>query len=1162
MEKNAIKKFAVWARTEMLTRVAQRAARYGIEKDHVVDRDADSINGILLSETEKAQRRALIRQIEKKGYDQVIEEVAYTWFNRFIALRFMEVNGYLPSHIRVFTNENNEFKPELLSEAINLDIPGLDMQKVYKLQDENKIDELYRYLLIVQCNDLNSVLPKMFQHLNDYTELLLPDNLLRNGSVLEQMITLIPEEDWRDQVQIIGWMYQYYNSELKDEVFANLKKKVKISKDSIPAATQLFTPDWIVRYMVDNSLGRLWYEGHPSEVFKEKLEYYIDDAEQEASVQAQVDAIKQKYGQLKPEEIKCIDPCCGSGHILVYMFDVLIQIYQNYGYSVKEAVSKIIKNNLWGLDIDGRATQLAYFSVMMKARKYDRRFLSRGVQPNIFEIIESNGLIKDKIYLSLFNQKSIDLKHKIHNMIDAFYDAKEYGSILTFNSFNGLEIKKYLDKMIEADATSGNLFLDVLDQLEDLANIAIALQQKYQIVVTNPPYMGANNMSSKLSSYLKQNYRISKRDLSTVFMEKTMNMLESNGLMAMINIPVWMFLKGFYDLRIELLKKSTIINLVHPGRGIFGSDFGTVAFVLSQDNIDGLEGTYFKLFDKQGEVQSIDTRERQFLSRKGMFFANQREFLNIPGSPIAYWASKQIINDFNNPVLSDIASPRQGLATGENNRFLRLWFEPDLSKINFHATSLEDAKESQRKWFPYNKGGKYRKWYGNNDYVINWENDGFEIRNFKDKNGKQRSVLRNVDKYFNPAISWSKVSSGSIAFRYKPVGYIFDVAGTSIFANEDIRYYLLGFCNSSTALQIASILSPTLNYEVGQIANFPIIIDSSKKELVTNLVKENIEISKQDWDSQEISWDFKMNPLVQQTDSIEEAFLSWKKVCQNRFDSLKKHEEKLNRIFAEIYNLSGQVICEVDNDKITVSLAEYTKNIKEFISYAVGCMFGRFSLKKNGVVYASKEQHLIDDSCFEYDKDNIIPITDDDYFTDDIVGKFVDFTKAVYGSQKLEENLAFIANALDGKGTAREKLRNYFLNSFYQDHCAMYSGNVGKRPIYWLFDSGKKNGFKCLIYMHRYTPDTLARIRTDYVHPQQARYQTAIDDIERQLVSATGSEKVRLNKQLKKLKGQAEETRVFEEKLHHLADQMIDIDLDDGVKHNYALFKDVLAKIK
>nr|WP_260265882.1 BREX-1 system adenine-specific DNA-methyltransferase PglX [Lactobacillus delbrueckii] len=495
-----MKKFAVWARTEMLTRVAQRAARYGIEKDNVVDRDADSINGILLSETEKAQRRALIRQIEEKGYDQVIEEVAYTWFNRFIALRFMEVNGYLPSHIRVFTNENNEFKPELLSEAINLDFPGLDMQKVYQLQDENKIGELYRYLLIVQCNDLNSVLPKMFQHLNDYTELLLPDNLLRNGSVLEQMIALIPEEDWKDQVQIIGWLYQYYNSGLKDEVFANLKKKVKISKDSIPAATQLFTPDWIVRYMVDNSLGRLWYEGHPSEVFKEKLEYYIDDAEQEASVQAQVDAIKQKYGQLKPEEIKCIDPCCGSGHILVYMFDVLMQIYQNYGYSVKEAVSKIIKNNLWGLDIDGRATQLAYFSVMMKARKYDRRFLSRGVQPNIFEIIESNGLIKEKIYLSLFNQKSIDLKHKIHNMIDAFYDAKEYGSILTFNSFNGLEIKKYLDKMIEADATSGNLFLDVLDQLEDLANIAIALQQKYQIVVTNPPYMSANNMSSKLSS--------------------------------------------------------------------------------------------------------------------------------------------------------------------------------------------------------------------------------------------------------------------------------------------------------------------------------------------------------------------------------------------------------------------------------------------------------------------------------------------------------------------------------------------------------------------------------------------------------------------------------------------------------------------------------------
>lgn len=1157
MEKNAIKKFAVWARTEMLTRVAQRAARYGIEKDNVVDRDADSINGILLSETEKAQRRALIRQIEEKGYDQVIEEVAYTWFNRFIALRFMEVNGYLPSHIRVFTNENNEFKPELLSEAINLDFPGLDMQKVYQLQDENKIDELYRYLLIVQCNDLNSVLPKMFQHLNDYTELLLPDNLLRNGSVLEQMIALIPEEDWKDQVQIIGWLYQYYNSGLKDEVFANLKKKVKISKDSIPAATQLFTPDWIVRYMVDNSLGRLWYEGHPSEVFKEKLEYYIDDAEQEASVQAQVDAIKQKYGQLKPEEIKCIDPCCGSGHILTYFFDVLMNIYQEYGYTTREAAISIIENNIWGLDIDARASQLAYFSLMMKARAYDRRFFNRHIQPHVYEILESNNL--DRSLLEGIYEQNEDIEPAIQETLDELYDAKEYGSLLRTKPQDWETI---YDKLSVYESIYGEF---ARSRLIPVLKVGEVLSQQYDIVVTNPPYLSSGNMNPELSKKLKEKYPYTKSDTYASFIIRCSEFTEKMGIFSMITMESWMFLTSFVNLREKLINGVTIINLIHmpylgKGKTSLGINFGTTAFTISKKRFSRYTAQYeyitYKDIDKNGVPISFPTINDRWETYK------QENYSRITNSPIAYWASKQIINDFNNPVLSDIASPRQGLATGENNRFLRLWFEPDLSKINFHATSLEDAKESQRKWFPYNKGGKYRKWYGNNDYVINWENDGFEIRNFKDKNGKQRSVLRNVDKYFNPAISWSKVSSGSIAFRYKPVGYIFDVAGTSIFANEDIRYYLLGFCNSSTALQIASILSPTLNYEVGQIANFPIIIDSSKKELVTNLVKENIEISKQDWDSQEISWDFKMNPLVQQTDSIEEAFLSWKKVCQNRFDSLKKHEEKLNRIFAEIYNLSGQVICEVDNDKITVSLAEYTKNIKEFISYAVGCMFGRFSLKKNSVVYASKEQHLIDDSCFEYDKDNIIPITDDDYFTDDIVGKFVDFTKAVYGSQKLEENLAFIANALDGKGTAREKLRNYFLNSFYQDHCAMYSGNVGKRPIYWLFDSGKKNGFKCLIYMHRYTPDTLARIRTDYVHPQQARYQTAIDDIERQLVSATGSEKVRLNKQLKKLKGQAEETRVFEEKLHHLADQMIDIDLDDGVKHNYALFKDVLAKIK
>ncbi|MFV4946846.1 BREX-1 system adenine-specific DNA-methyltransferase PglX [Lactobacillus delbrueckii] len=743
MEKNSIKKFAVWARTELLTRVAQRAARYGIEKDNMINVNADSINGVLLSQDEKKQRRALIRQINEKGYDQIVEEVAYTWFNRFIALRFMEVNGYLPSHIRVFTNENNEFRPEILSEAINLDFAGLDMQKVYQLQDENKTEELYRYLLIVQCNELNSALPKMFQRLNDYTELLLPDNLLRDGSVLEQMVSLIPEDDWKDQVQIIGWLYQYYNSELKNKVFADLKKKIKISKDSIPAATQLFTPDWIVRYMVDNSLGRMWYEGHPSESFKEKLKYYIDDAKQEVDVQAQVDAIKQKYSQLKPEEIKCIDPCCGSGHILVYFFDVLMNIYQEYGFSTREAAISIVENNIWGLDIDERAAQLAYFSIMMKARAYDRRFFTRNIQPHVYEIRESNNL--DQASLEDIYQENKNIAPAIKETLDELYDAKEYGSILQTKQQNW---KVIYDELSSSDSIYDEL---IQNELIPILEVGQALSQQFDVVVTNPPYMGSSGMDKKLNSYVKKHFPNSKADMFAVFIEVCGRLTKDNGLYGMITQQSWMFLTRFERLRKALLERTTV-NMVHLGARAFdeinGEVVQTTTFIKINNYIKDFVTPYIRLVSINSEYNQEKALRQVIVDNESELYFEKKVngFQKIPGIPIAYWVSDQLAQDFDNTNLGDIACPRQGIATGDNDTFLRLWFEVNASKIGTNFHSYEEFKSSPYLYAPYNKGGSFKKWYGNRDWVIKFDQISYHtlIANFPEQSNS--SPLRKCPK--------------------------------------------------------------------------------------------------------------------------------------------------------------------------------------------------------------------------------------------------------------------------------------------------------------------------------------------------------------------------------------------------------------------------------
>ena len=1158
MDKNAIKKFAVWARTELIARVSLKAVEYGVTEDGYGDIASEIIlgtmNGKVLTNEEKKQRQALIAEIKEKDYKQVMEEVAYTWFNRFCALRFMEVNGYLPSHVRVFTDEENNFKPQIIAEAIHLDLDGLDMEEVFALKETEKTEELYKYLLIVQCNALNKILPGMFQKITDYTELLLPDNLLREGSVIQQMIELIPENDWKNAVQIIGWLYQYYNSEKKDDVFAALKKNVKITKENIPAATQLFTPDWIVRYMVENSLGRLWIEGHPNDELKSQWKYYLEEAEQEPEVQAQLAEIRKEYAALTPEQLKVIDPCSGSGHILAYMFDVLMQIYEAYGYTAREAVASIVENNIYGLDIDDRAAQLAYFAVMMKARQYDRRFFSRDIQPHVYAIVESNHV--DSFAVEYFCNGDAKLKAAMDTIINELHDAKEYGSILTVTPQDWSALYNRFAEIVEDIHMSRET---ALRELLPLVQVAEALAQKYDTVVTNPPYAGVSNLSSKVNEFVKKNYPDSKADLFAVFIEHCSQMTVYNGFLAMITQHAWMFLSSFEKLRKKMMLTDTI-NMAHLGARAFeeigGEVVQTTSFVMRKSNISDYQGTYCRLIEPTTQRGKKD----MFLAGENRYYATQDNFRNIPGSPIAYWASQIIISDFIlGKSLSSYAEPKQGMATMDNNKYLRMWYEVDRNSYCLHASSLEEAKASGKKWFPYNKGGDYRKWYGNFNYLVNWENDGAELKADAAKiYGSYSKRIYNTQYFFLPSITWSKISSGSFSVRCIPDGCLFDVAGCSIFIGKEYYSYFAALLNSKIIGAILSIISPTLNYEVGHIKSLPIIIGKYKTDIISDLTRKCIAFSKFDWDSFETSWDFQNHPLLRKVPTIAEAFDQWQNECDTRFNQLKTNEEELNRIFIDIYGLQDELTPEVEDKDVTVRKADLGRDIRSFISYAVGCMFGRYSLDVDGLAYAGGEWDNSKYVSFPADKDNIIPICDDEYFKDDIVGCFVEFVKTIYGEDTLDENLKFIADALGGKGQPKDVIRNYFLNGFYADHCKIYQ----KRPIYWLFDSGKKNGFKALIYMHRYQPDTIARIRTDYVHEQQARYCTAIADLEQRIAGASTGERVKLNKKLATLQAQDTEIRTYEEKIHHLADQMISIDLDDGVKKNYAIFQDVLAKIK
>ena len=1157
MNKNAIQKFAIWARNELIAQVSQRAYQYGIDEFGFGDASADTLNGRLLTAEEKSQRQELIKQIKEKGYQQVMEEVAYTWFNRFIALRFMEVNNYLPSHIRVFSDASGAFKPEILNDVLHLDLPGLDSGKVAEYIESNDTEALYRYLLLTQCNALNSALPVMFERMGGYTEMLLPNNILRQDSVLGHMVSDIPEEDWQDAVQIIGWLYQYYNTELKDDTFAQLKKNVKITKERIPAATQLFTPDWIVRYMVENSLGRLWLEGHPNAELHDGWKYYLDEAKQEPDVEDQLAKLREEYKTIKPEEIKVIDPCCGSGHILAYLFDVLMQIYENYGYTPRDAVTSILQNNLYGLDIDDRAAQLAYFAVMMKARRYDRRFFSHTTQPHVYAIEESNRIEKPDV--EYFCNSKPELKDAMHTILTQLYDAKEYGSILTIPPQDWDALYARFDEV--ADESSFHRE-SIRKKLLPLVRVAQTLAQKYDVVVTNPPYMGASNMNSDLSEYVKKYYPDSKSDLFAVFIEVCSRMAKQNGYQAMITQHAWMFLSSFAKLREKMMLTETV-SMTHLGARAFeeigGEVVQTTAFVRCANYVEGYKGIYCRLI----EPTSQQGKEDMFLAGENRYTVNQEDFGKIPGNGVIYWGSQQLISDFERmPKLGDLYRTLAGSSTGDNSRFLRIWQEVDSRTIGFHISKNYDGKGY--KWIPTLKGGGFQRWYGNFDYVMNWNNDGEEIKywvthNPKDPNTKSWSRrLFNTDLYFHEGITWSKITTGRFSARYMPEGFIMESASCGIMPSLKEQPIVLAILNSKVAQRIIDMFNPTVNIQVGDIMNIPMSADIHDDNIEI-LVDRNIKNVASDWNSFETSWDFKKHPLLRNVSTISEAFNQWQAECDDRFNRLKANEEELNRIFIDIYGLQDELTPEVEDKDVTVRKADLGRDVRSFISYAVGCMFGRYSPTYDGLAYAGGTWDDGKYNIYKPDADGIIPICDDEYFEDDMMGRFVEFVRVVYGDSSLEDNLRFIANALGGKGQPKEVIRNYFLNDFYADHCKIYQ----KRPIYWLFDSGKKNGFKCQIYLHRYQPDTIARIRTDYVHEQQARYRTAIEGLEKQVAAATStSERVKLTKQLNKVQAQDAELHQYEEKVHALADQMIKIDLDDGVKHNYEIFKDVLAKIK
>ena len=1206
MNKTAIKNFAIWARNKLIADVSYDARLIGITENGIAKPLPQSFGGTQFFDIGTAepysisgeavrQRDKLIEVIQQKekdtdyktAYQYVIEEVAYTWFNRLIAIRFMEVNDYLPSHIRVLSSESGKLEPDLVTTPFDAELPftAEEEAQIFQLKQDNKLDEVFRILFLKQCNALNEILPALFEKTKNYTELLLSLSVIDQDGVVYHLIHDIPEDDFNiergGQVEIIGWLYQYYNTEPKAAAFA---KNGKITKEEIPAVTQLFTPDWIVRYMVENSLGRLWVEGHPDCGLKENWKYYLEEAQQEPEVQAKLAEIRKEYAALNPEDIKLIDPCMGSGHILVYAFDVLMQIYESAGYSQRDAAKSILEHNIYGLDIDDRAYQLAYFAVMMKARQYNRRILNGENTCHVYAIQESNSI--NRAHLKYFGAGLDDIeknaaKMQLEGLLDTLTDAKEYGSILNVESYNWDLLRRF----VAAEDTDGQISMDSVgvedtaEQLNRLIDIGETMARKYWVTCTNPPYAGTSNLSANVNNFVKKNYPDSKADLFAVFIERCRQMTVNNGFQAMITQHAWMFLSSFEKLREKMMLTETV-NMAHLGARAFeeigGEVVQTTAFVRCANHVEGYKGTYCRLIEPTSQQGKAD----MFISGQNQYRVGQISFSKIPGVPVAYWISPEVLKLFDERTVGSIADAKSGMTTTDNTRFLRLWEEVNCQKIGFGYSNIADTQDMKYKWFPFCKGGDFRRWAGNESFVVNWFNNGEEIRVAAE--GATGGRLVNIDCALRECLVWTKISSANISLRMKKQGIFFSDAAPGVFANRETLYYLLALLNTKYANEIIKLINPTLNFVPGAVSSVPVKKDEKNKGKIIEIAEGNVQLSEQDWDSFETSWDFQKHPLLRNVSTISEAFAQWQAECDDRFNRLKVNEEELNRIFIDIYGLQDELTPEVEDKDVTVRKADLQRDIKSLLSYAVGCMFGRYSTYKDGLLFAGepyslqafvdkmnerpgtisaeelerayRNEGIVVDEMFFPDADNVIPITDEEYLDDDIVSRLCAWLKAVYGADTLEANLDYIAKGLGNKGsTSREIIRNYFLNDFFKDHCQTYSvTGSGKRPIYWLFDSGKQNGFKALVYLHRYTPDTIGNLRIDYLHKMQRVYESEINRMQDMMDHSDNAREVAAaSKRKDKLAKQLKECREYDEKISHLALSRIELDLDDGVKVNY-----------
>lgn len=1345
MDKTAIKNYAIWARTKLIEDIKYKASLLGITEKGIADalpqsttqeqyfdigtREPYAIRGVQI-----AQRQSLTEAIKKKAqesdyltaYNSIIEEVAYTWFNRFIAVRFMEVNDYLPCKIRVLSAVDGRQEPDIVQNPFDakLDYTSAEEELISQHQMNNEGDKLFNMLFVKVCNDLSKVLPQLFEAEQDYTELLLNISYTDQDGLIYKLVHDIPEENFDvnavdeegkpvGQVEIIGWLYQYYNTELNNMVYDGSYAKKKLSKEWIPAATTIYTPDWVVKYMVENSLGRLWYEGHPeSTLLKENWKYYLDEAQQEEAVQAELAKVKEEYAKLRPEDIKVIDPCMGSGHIIVYAFDVLMQIYTQMGYTDKDAALSILENNLYGLDIDKRAFQLAYFAVLMKARQYHKFILKKQPQCHIYAIAESNGI--NMKHLAYFGAQLDELAkpvalNQMQELIATLHDAKEYGSIISVADYDWDLLRQFaagFDISGEMGLFDNSFGIEATQQrLQELVAVGEVLAQKYEVVVTNPPYLGSSRFNDKLDAYVKEHFKDEKSDLSMVMYRQSLDSYSvHNGLVAFITTSSWMFLSSFEKLRRYIMQNKSFVSIVDFGSELFEGKVGhnvITSWITRNAQIDAnLLGIRLVEYCYSRRNEKIT----EFHNRRNWHYVKQSNFAKIPGAPVAYWGSENVLKMFDNITVGKISDTRLGMATADNDRFLRFFWEINYGDCDLECKSIEENITSMKKWFPYAKGGNYRKWYGNNERLVNWFNNGISIRSFTDDNGKIRSHNYNLDFIFKKGITWNALSSSKTSFRCLN-NALFDNAGSSLFLHNDEDYeMMLAFLNSKLTILLLPMINPTLNYQPGTIASLPF----ARAEQTKSVVKQNIALSKSDWDAFETSWDFTKHPLVVTSGqllvnrdssandqlttthypltTIAQAYQRWEEETNARFAQLKANEEELNRIFIDIYGLQDELTPEVEDKDVTVRKADLQRDIKSLLSYAVGCMFGRYSLDVEGLAFAggefSDQWVVISDQCYRRevvekyvaqelqraygmeevnvtdgrdlsfseviaergviftfgsdeksssvdsikyrrgtskklyegicelsfnserikcgignatydlcspeilnaitsgssvelvqrgwqdadsidwqtihytlktnhygaDEDNVIPITDEDYFEDDIIGRLIAWLKVVYGAETLEENLRFIADALGTSGdTARQKIRNYFLKDFFKDHCKIYQ----KRPIYWLYDSGKQNGFKALIYMHRYNADTSGQVRAEYLGKMEETYESEINRMQDIMDNGAGREVALAGKRKEKLQKQLHECRDYDAVLGHIALASIAIDLDDGVKVNY-----------